>query len=30
MDTSDFEKYITLFHEGLSEEQAKMVAELIA
>jgi hypothetical protein len=30
MDTSDFEKYIMLFHEGLSKEQAKMVAELIA
>jgi hypothetical protein len=30
MDTTVFEKYISLFQECLSEEQAKMVAELIA
>jgi hypothetical protein len=29
MDMAAFEKYITLFQEGLSEEQAKMVVELI-
>jgi hypothetical protein len=30
MDTTVFEKYISLFQECLSEEQVKMVAELIA
>jgi hypothetical protein len=30
MDTMTFEKYLKLFQEGLSEEQAQMIAELFA